>query len=110
VKWVNYLTTDLIGDLSFGQDFGGLETGELHPWLETVFTTIKTFTFMKEALRLPSFLIRMAMACIPRDMMKHREESLSFGAAAAKRRMESRTERPDFMSYILKHNGDEGIG
>jgi len=50
------------------------------------------------------------MACVPKDMLKHREESLGFGAAAAKRRMALETSRPDFMSYILRHNGVDGVG
>ncbi|KAH8202933.1 hypothetical protein TruAng_002879 [Truncatella angustata] len=110
VKWLNFLTTDLIGDLSFGETFGGLDTGKVHPWLETLFTTLKTFTFMREILRLPPFIIKAAMACIPKEMMEHRQGALAFGAEAVHRRLARQTDRPDFMSYILKHNGEEGKG
>lgn len=102
VKWVNFLTTDLIGDLSFGQAFGGLSSGELHPWLDTLFTTLKTFTVMREILRLPSFMINSAMACMPKRMMEHQKSAVAFGAQAARRRMEQGSEKPDFMLYILK--------
>lgn len=110
MKWVNFLTTDLIGDLSFGEPFGGLSSGELHPWLDTLFTTLKTFTFMREILRLPSFLVNSAMACIPKHMMEHQKSALAFGAEAARRRMERGSEKPDFMSFILKHSEAEGKG
>jgi aspirochlorine biosynthesis cytochrome P450 monooxygenase len=107
VKWVNFLTTDLIGDLSFGETFGGLDTGKVHPWLENLFTTLKTFTFMREILRLPSFIIRLAMAFIPAGMREHRAAAVSFGAEAAKRRIERGSDKPDFMSYLLRHQNDD---
>lgn len=110
LRWVNYLTADIIGDLSFGESFGGLDAGQLHPWLETVFTTLKTFTLMKEIIRLPSMLVHAAMSCIPKEMLEHRKDSVAVGAEAAKRRMVKETNRPDFMSYILRHNGDDGAG
>ncbi|KAH8894276.1 isotrichodermin C-15 hydroxylase [Thozetella sp. PMI_491] len=110
VKWVNLLTTDLIGDLSFGESFGGLNSGKLHPWLEDLFTTLKTFTFIREILRLPSFIVNFAMACIPKEMLEHRKEAVSFGAEAAHRRIARGSDKPDFMSYILKHEGDESRG
>ncbi|KAI0530209.1 isotrichodermin C-15 hydroxylase [Xylaria digitata] len=105
-KWVNFLTTDVIGDLSFGESFGGLDTGRLHPWLDTLFTTLKTFTFIREILRLPSLIINAALSCIPQKMRDHQKEAVSFGAEAARRRMAQETDRPDFMSYMMKHNDD----
>lgn len=110
MKWVNFLTTDLIGDLSFGENFGGLDNGNLHPWLQNIFTTLKTFTFMREIIRLPPFIVNAAMACIPKSMVEHRKKALSFGAEAAARRMALETDRPDFMSYILMHKLDEAKG
>ncbi|CAH0027348.1 unnamed protein product [Clonostachys rhizophaga] len=107
VKWVNFLTTDLIGDLSFGESFGGLDTGKVHPWLESLFNTLRTFTLMREIFRLPPFLVAAAMAFIPEKMKKHEQESQSFGAAVAKRRLERGSDRPDFMSYILKHQEEQ---
>lgn len=64
---------------------------------------------MKEILRLPSALVNAAMACVPKDMLRHREQALSFGAEAARRRILKKTDRADFMSYILRHNTDDGI-
>ncbi|ROT36171.1 isotrichodermin C-15 hydroxylase, partial [Sodiomyces alkalinus F11] len=109
-KWVNFLTTDIIGDLSFGESFGGLEQGEMHPWLDTVFWTLKAFTYLRELYRYPLLPMGAILACIPKEMVKHRAEALSFGATAASRRMAMETDRPDFMSYILKNSqGEKGM-
>ncbi|KAJ8124646.1 hypothetical protein O1611_g8994 [Lasiodiplodia mahajangana] len=109
-KWVNFLTTDVIGDLSFGESFGGLDTGKLHPWLDTLFTTLKTFTFIREILRLPPPIIKASLACIPRAMREHQQGAVAFGAEAARRRMAQKTDRPDFMSYMMRHNDDGSRG
>ncbi|TLD10708.1 hypothetical protein PgNI_06547 [Pyricularia grisea] len=110
VKWVNFLTTDLIGDLSFGEAFGGLESGRLHPWLESVFTTLKVFTFIREFLRLPAWATKLAVACIPKQMLEHQRSAVAFGAEAAKKRIERGSDKPDFMHYILRHEKDDEKG
>ncbi|KAI8624412.1 isotrichodermin C-15 hydroxylase [Xylariaceae sp. FL1651] len=110
LRWMNYLTTDVIGDLSFGESFGGLDKGRLHPWLETLFTTLKVFTFIREILRLPSPIIKTAMACIPEQMLEHQKNAVGFGADAVNLRISRETDRPDFISYILRHRGEDGIG
>ena len=104
VKWVNFLTTDLIGDLSFSESFGGLDTGALHPWLQSTFTTLKAFTFIREILLLPSWMTNAAMACIPKHMLEHQRSAVAFGAEAAQRRISRGSDQPDFLSYILKHS------
>ncbi|KAI1813901.1 isotrichodermin C-15 hydroxylase [Poronia punctata] len=110
VKWVNFLTTDIIGDLSFGETFGGLDTHELHSWLSTMFTAVKAFTFIREVLRLPAPLIKAALKCIPKKMEEKRTNAVAFGAEAAKRRMARTSDKPDFMSYMLRHNEQDGKG
>lgn len=48
-----------------------------------------------------SFLIRMAM---PKRFFQSSIDHFEFSVAKVGRRLESKVERPDFMSYILKHN------
>ena len=35
-RWFHLMSFDVIGELSFGRSFGGLEKGELHPWVRVV--------------------------------------------------------------------------
>jgi cytochrome P450 len=109
--WLNCLTIDIIGDLSFGEDFGSLDAGDLQPRLQMLFKAIKQFTFVKEFLRLPSllamtFLGVMSAAVTPRGIAIK-----DVGAdAMAKRRTRPDVERPDMVSYMLAHARTKGAG
>jgi cytochrome P450 len=41
VKWFNFITFDVIGDLSFGESFGCLDTGDYHFWPALIFDAVK---------------------------------------------------------------------
>lgn len=48
-SWMNYTTFDITGDLTFGESFGCLEGGVLHPWIGMIFTAIKASIFITAA-------------------------------------------------------------
>ncbi|KLU90653.1 hypothetical protein MAPG_10505 [Magnaporthiopsis poae ATCC 64411] len=41
LSWLNYLTFDIIGDLSLGESFGSLESSSYHFWVRTILAGIK---------------------------------------------------------------------
>jgi hypothetical protein len=41
VKWLNFVTFDITGDLSFGESFQALENGQDHYFFATIFGAIK---------------------------------------------------------------------
>jgi cytochrome P450 len=41
MKYYNFLTFDVIGDLSFGESFGCLERGDFHFWIQLIFDAVK---------------------------------------------------------------------
>jgi cytochrome P450 len=41
VKWFNFITFDVIGDLSFGESFGCLDRGDFHFWITLIFDAVK---------------------------------------------------------------------
>ncbi|KAL4788245.1 cytochrome P450 [Aspergillus varians] len=47
VKWYNLTTFDIIGDLAFGEPFGGLGSSEYHHWVVTIFRAIKANTYIR---------------------------------------------------------------
>ncbi|KAI3286471.1 hypothetical protein DTO002I6_8142 [Penicillium roqueforti] len=107
VKWFNYLTTDIIGELAFGESFGGLENNEMHPWLENVFGSLKIHSFFRELSRYPTWMAYVIVPLIfPRRQLVHSKKAIEFGAEQAQKRMKRGTERSDFMSYLLRHTNE----
>lgn len=41
LRWLNYLTFDIIGDLALGESFGSLQKSDYHPWVHNIFEGIK---------------------------------------------------------------------
>ncbi|PYH82071.1 cytochrome P450, partial [Aspergillus uvarum CBS 121591] len=75
-NWLNFFTMDVIGDLAFGEPFGCLAKGEYHDWVRTLFF----------------FLKGMTIAAAPRYW------------PCINRRLDSQTDRPDFMTPFMKRN------
>lgn len=108
--WINCLTVDIIGDMAFSEDLGSLDAGELQPALQTMFETIKAFTYMKEILRLPSILVRVLTRLIPTRTREAGKVVSSFGNLMRDRRLASIEGKQDFTSYMMKNGAAEGKG
>ncbi|KAJ5413640.1 hypothetical protein N7509_000267 [Penicillium cosmopolitanum] len=105
VRWLNFLTFDIIGDLAFGEPFGCLKDSEYHPWVSTMFQSIKTGAFLRALSIYPilAFLIRKAM---PKRLIQKRIQHYQLSKERVNRRLEMNTSRPDFISYILRYNDE----
>lgn len=109
VRWFNYTTFDLIGDLAIGKSFNCLQDNEYHSWVRNLqqgikigpyIRTIATYTDFNRVWRI------LAPSAIKKARLNHEiyvrqnaEARLSEGVSE---------ERRDFMSYILKNRGEEG--
>lgn len=107
VKWYNFTTFDVIGDLSFGEPFNCLENDQYHSWVSMVFQGVKGGALLVAAGHYPWISYLITNFLIPKHLIRMREENLTLSAAKVNRRMEEETNRPDFISYILKHNETE---
>ena len=45
-KWYNWMSFDIIGDLSFGQSFDCLKTQAYHPWVDMIYGHLKSTAMM----------------------------------------------------------------
>lgn len=108
VKWFNFTTFDILGELAFGDSFKCLERGILHPWIKNIFQSIKATSFIREANFYPSPIKEIMRMLVPKNLTKSRNESFDFAALKARERLEQGTDRPDFTSYILRHNDEKG--
>ncbi|CAI6029751.1 unnamed protein product [Clonostachys chloroleuca] len=108
VRWYNFTTFDLIGDLAFGQSFQCLDSGNYHPWVRMIFENIKSFTYLMVARRLG--FEGLAPYITPAHLAKSAREHAELTKETARKRIASKdTEREDFMSYILRHNDEKGM-
>jgi cytochrome P450 len=109
MRWYNFTTFDLIGDLAFGEPFGCLERGVYHPWVAMIFHNIKG-TVYSEVMRRYPMLKSLVMLLMPKKLLRSQREHWALTEQTATRRIESgNVSREDFMSYILRHNDEKGM-
>ena len=109
VRWYNFTTFDIIGDLAFGEPFGCLQSGGYHPWVAMIFDTIKYVSHNHVFKRIPSlqFLKPFVM---PKKLIGRFSEQYRLATETVQKRLESGdTTREDFMTYILRHNDEKGM-
>ena len=110
VDWYMFLTFDIVGDLGFGESFSCLETSSYHPWLQTLFNYFKMAAFIGSlriyfTMSIDSIVLR----CLPNQMKRVSENHYQWAVDKVHRRMNLETQRSDFMTYILRHNKEDGI-
>ncbi|KAK4142249.1 Isotrichodermin C-15 hydroxylase [Dichotomopilus funicola] len=109
VKWYNFTTFDLIGDLAFGQSFNCLEDGGYHPWVAMIFDNIKLSVFSETFQRYP-ILNLLKSLFVSKRLINSQKEHWELVEQTTKRRLASgNVTREDFMSYILRHNDEKGM-
>lgn len=105
-KWYNFTTFDIIGDLLFNDPFHSLEDEADHPWVEAVWgglvfgIILSAFTYFPP---LPALVDRM----MPQSIRDKAKEHFYWSQQKITRRIETETNRPDFMTYILGNNKGE---
>ena len=109
VENFNLATFDIVSDLSFGESFGGLKTRTPHPWIKAFFeaTIIRTIVVQLTILKIPLVSTIGKMVVLP--MMSKRLGAMNYTKGKIEKRIDQGTDRPDFMSYVLRHNDEKGM-
>jgi cytochrome P450 len=107
-EWLNFLTFDITGDLAFGEPFGCLRDAENHLWVAMIFQSIKTGTFLR-ALSVYPLLAQGVRKIMPARLIQKRVQHYQMSKERVNRRLAIETSRPDFISYILRHNDERGM-
>ncbi|KAF2665808.1 averantin oxidoreductase [Microthyrium microscopicum] len=106
VKWLNLITFDVIGDLSFGESFGCLENGDYHFWIHLIFLAVKVGAIEQATRRFAnpgSTTQKLLMKLIPSELRKQRKNHLDYSRTKVMKRInDTKTDRKDFIYYILK--------
>jgi len=104
MAWYNWTTFDIIGNLAFGESFSCLEDQRFHPWVKTILVSINGGVAISAARRygLGNLLVRL----IPKSTIEKFELLHSYAKEKIARRLERGTERPDFMSHMMRNDHD----
>ncbi|KAF1996437.1 cytochrome P450 monooxygenase-like protein [Amniculicola lignicola CBS 123094] len=110
MKWLNFTTFDLLGDLCFDETFGTLEKEDYNVWISNVFKGLKIFRVFRPLkaypiLRYPLFGLLSLFPQLNEARKKHEQ----YTNDKTERRLNSKTERKDIMSYVLKQDSDKGM-
>ena len=107
-KWYNWITFDIIADLCFGEPFGCLQDLATHKYIDLLFDSLRAFRYYYVQYYWP-FTRRILRLLAGKAAGQSRIEFYAWVASKTQARIERETRRPDFMSEILKHNGEKGI-
>lgn len=105
VAWYNWTTFDIFGDLMFAEPFGCLDSASYHPWVDLLFKSIKAQTLANVAAHLG--VLPLLRRFPPKRLVETRLNHMLMTTEKVTRRLELKTNRADFMGFILKHDDDE---
>lgn len=103
--WINFFTMDVIGDLAFGEPFGCLAKGEYHDWVRTLFQYLKGMAIAAAPRYYPAtdyLFQKMILQSVIDGQRRHTQ----YANDRINRRLDSGSERPDFMTAFMKNNVD----
>ncbi|KAH2090173.1 hypothetical protein KXW32_002774 [Aspergillus fumigatus] len=82
MKWYNYTTFDIFGDMAFGELLNCLRDNRYQPWVVMI---------------------------TPKKAAEMRNEHWRMSKDKVGHRLDLQATRPDFVSYILRHNDERGM-
>lgn len=107
-QWYYWLLFDVFGDLCFGESFGCLREQKSHPWIDIISEATQAFAYIGLSRRVPG-LERLLMSVIPKKKTEQAAWHTKFSSDMADKRLAMVTDRPDFMSFILRYNDEKGL-
>ncbi len=112
VKWLNFTTFDIVGDLALGESFHCLEESKYHGWVSVLFTQFKIAgIFMSLRFFGIDKLLRLVL---PKSLLKKRAEHAQYAQSRIYHRLDqgkqgADAQRNDFMAYVLRYNDEKGM-
>lgn len=106
VKWLNFTTFDIMGDLTFGEPLGLLDKSAYTPWVTLIFATLKIGAYARVLKEIP-VLKHVFLWFIPKNLKDKRKTHFQFSVDRVTKRLASKSERPDIWTMVLR-NADDG--
>lgn len=99
--WLSWTTTDIIGDLAFGNSFGCVDSAAGHHFMESTLNLLKPSMWMGVLGRWG--LGGLALAAMPKTMAVGLQRNAEYVYDKMRKRIQLGKERGDFFDHILKH-------
>ncbi|KAF2108459.1 cytochrome P450 monooxygenase-like protein [Lophiotrema nucula] len=110
MRWLNYTTFDIIGDLCFGESFEALKNEDYNFWITNIFKGLKIARMFRVFRAYPIVGVPlMSLLKLFPQLANARQKHEQYTIDKTARRLDVKTDRKDFMSYILKHNDEKGM-
>ncbi|KAK3306248.1 cytochrome P450 [Chaetomium strumarium] len=106
VKWFNFATFDIIGDLAFGEPFSCLEGSTYHPWVAMIFSSVKDLAWSINLNRYPAIAPLLKRLLVPKEVMSKFAQHRALSEERVRNRLAIDTDRPDFLDAMTKRRGD----
>lgn len=108
VKWYNFTTFDIIGDLAFGEPFGGLRDAIYHFTISFTFEAFKLLSFLEAGASYP-ILLKILMAFTPQSLIDARDKKEEHAETTFRKRLETEAlhGRGDFMDTLLRNRNEK---
>lgn len=101
MRWLNFTTFDIFGDLCFAESFGSLESEEYNEWIANLFNGLKfirlfRFFRMYPLVGIPFFTLMKVFPAVAKAKAKHEMYTIK----KTEKRMSTKTDRKDFMRLV----------
>ncbi|KAF7505015.1 isotrichodermin C-15 hydroxylase [Endocarpon pusillum] len=111
VEWYNWTTFDMIGDLAFGEPFGGLNDKRYHFLIPLLFESYRMLAFLEAAASYP-LLVKLLLTVMPTRVKEAKKHQMEHAEATVRKRLNNGSlhGRGDFMDAMLRNRGGkEGL-
>ncbi|KAH7413772.1 cytochrome P450 monooxygenase-like protein [Phaeosphaeria sp. MPI-PUGE-AT-0046c] len=107
MKYLNFTTFDITGDLTFDESFGSLESENYDSWIAIIFDWIRFGAYLR-VLTFYGFPIQTFFKIIP-ALRQGLDTHRNYTGDKMERRLNKKTDRKDFLSYISKDSDERTI-
>ncbi|KAK8107114.1 uncharacterized protein PG998_009127, partial [Apiospora kogelbergensis] len=99
-RWLEILTFDILGEMAFGEGFGGVKEEKHHEWIDLILDHLFEITLV-DNLRFP-IMATLGRLLLPSLTVAVRSKHSNYARKKVKRRLEAVTRRQDFLTNLVR--------
>jgi cytochrome P450 len=107
VSWLTFASFDLIGHMSFGENFGCLDKGEYAPFVQSITAMASELTFNQMWKYWGVMGVRQYFT--PKKLLGQRVKNIKTAMQTVQRRIQNGSQHRDFLHYVLSANDEKGM-